>query len=1003
MWRLRRILVSVFPPPRRPVTFRQAVPLVVFLVTYATVCLALEWTGRALFVRPAMFALIAVAPWFWWLHVSGFSGLSRGRALAALLLRLSLVGLFVMVLAEPRAVRTEDKLSVVYLVDLSDSIDDRSVDQALGFVTKVVYEKPANDEAGLIVFGRSAAVELPPRPTFPLDEGISLNSRIQRDATNLEQALSLAAAMLPEDAPSRIVLISDGTQTEGSVSRILDELKARQIPVDVLPIEYDYDEEVWIERVDLPRFVKIGENYEASIVLASLKDGEGELVLAENGQPIYREQITYPGGKSRYDIPIKLRGPGYYEYAATIVPASPSGDNQPRNNRASNYIYVAGEGKVLLVVDPQGDRRDWDRLERALLEGERQVELMTAFDFPRDALSLLPYDAIVFVNVPADAFDAVQFRAAHDAVKDLGVGFLMVGGPNSFGPGGYHRTAIEETLPVTMDVSKKKILPKGALAIILHTCEFAEGNTWAKRITREAIRVMSGQDEVGVLLYDSGGERWLFPLTPASEYESLITKINAAEPGDMPFFGPTMQLGLTGLLASDASLKHMVIISDGDPQPPAPPLLQQYIDAKITVSTIAIQPHGNDTQTMQHVAGITGGRFYFPQDPSRLPGIFIKEAKTLQRNMVRNETVSPQLGVPSQILDGIRGVPDVHGYVLTTPRPRAETVLRVPVEEDDQVDPILCVWQFGLGRAGAFTSDLSTNWGADWVEWEKFRAFVKQLTTYIARVKQDTQLRLWSYTSGTEGVIIAEDFAPEDSFLSVVARVTGPDDRTEQVVLKQIGPRRYQAVVPLWGKGNYQVLAVGEGAGAEGKRTERAQDGFIVPYSPEYLRFRANPIALREIAGKTGGSELTKDSTTQDIYAARREPKQSSRPVFDWFLIALACLVPLDVAVRRIQIDFRAIRDWLLFKNRRGPSTETMSALLRRKREVETGFDARREAAPATGRPTPGESRRAVAAKALRPPTQHTATEPPPARDEQDATTTSRLLEMKRRRQQDQE
>ncbi|HAW26546.1 MAG TPA: hypothetical protein DCY03_00280, partial [Planctomycetaceae bacterium] len=130
---------------------------------------------------------------------------------------------------------------------------------------------------------------------------------------------------------------------------------------------------------------------------------------------------------------------------------------------------------------------------------------------------------------------------------------MMVGGENSFGPGGYHRTVIEDALPVTMDITKKKVLPKGALAIILHTCEFPEGNTWGKRITKQAIKVLGAQDEVGVLVYDfMDGEKWLFKLMPAGDYEKMVPKINGAQIGDMPSFANTMQLGLNGLIKSDA-------------------------------------------------------------------------------------------------------------------------------------------------------------------------------------------------------------------------------------------------------------------------------------------------------------------------------------------------------------------------------------------------------------------------------------------------------------------
>ena len=107
----------------------------------------------------------------------------------------------------------------------------------------------------------------------------------------------------------------------------------------------------------------------------------------------------------------------------------------------------------------------------------------------------MSYDLVIFVNVGVEAFDVVQMGALQDSVENLGIGFLMVGGPNSFGPGGYRKTVIEEILPVEMDITKKKVLPKGALAIILHTCEFPEGNTWGKRITKQAIKVLHPQDE----------------------------------------------------------------------------------------------------------------------------------------------------------------------------------------------------------------------------------------------------------------------------------------------------------------------------------------------------------------------------------------------------------------------------------------------------------------------------------------------------------------------------
>ena len=767
------------------------------------------------------------------MHVAGSSGLGRGRALAALHARLLLFALFVLALAEPRAVRADDRLSVIFAVDHSSSITPRAGEQALQYVLDAVEGKPEDDEAGLLFFGRNAAVELPPAMSLPFE---AVNVQLDRDGTDLSNALSLGAAMLPPERQGRVVLISDGVETEGHLGTVLDDLRSRDIPVDVLPIDYRYEHEVWLERLELPRFLKLGETFEAAVILSSLKEGSGRLVLVENEQVVFAESVQFNAGKNRFVVPIHLTRPGFYEYRAEVeVP--PERDSWTRNNVAISQLYIEGQGMILVVTDPEGDARDEAPLVDALVRSRRQVQVASAYSFPRERLALLPYDCIVFVNVPRDALDEVQIQAAHDAVYTQGSGFLMLGGQNGFGPGGYHRTQIEDLLPVTMDISQKKVLPKGALAIVLHTCEFPEGNTWGKRITKQAMKVLNPRDEVGVLVFDyQGSDKWLFPLTPAQEYERLAQLVNNAEIGDMPGFSPSMRMGLTGLQASDAATRHMIIISDGDPSPPPPKLVEEFVAAKVSISMIAIAPHGSsDIDMMRSVAGTTGGRFYFPPGPAALPAIFIKEAKTLRRSSIQNLTFVPQVELSSPVLKGLGELPSLHGYVLTTPKPRSTVILEGPEQED--MDPVLVTWRYGVGAAAAFTSDLSSNWGRDWVGWERYRAFVNQLVTEISRVKEESWLHVQSYAAGGEGVILVEDHAAQEALLSVQAQVQGPNDASSAVTLEQVGPRRYEGRFALGNQGRYQVLVAALGEG----RDERAHAGFVVPYSDELRRFRANP------------------------------------------------------------------------------------------------------------------------------------------------------------------
>ena len=978
----------LLPPARRKPRLGEVLPALLFIAAFAITCVAVELLHIATFARPARFGWALVLPWLAWQHLQGWHGLAGWRGPAALLTRLALAAACVAALAEPRAVRSSRDLSVVFALDVSDSIGDSARRKALEFITTSAAGKPESDRVGMVVFGANAAVELPPRQSFPFEV---INARVPTDGSDLARALSLSGAVLPEDTAGRVVLISDGAQTSGQVSEAVEQLRSRGIAVDVLPVEYAFGKEVWVEKLELPRNVKIGETYEASVIVSSLTAGAGKLNLSVNGETVSSADITWKPGKNRQTLPLYLPEAGYYEYEATVIP-TPGEDGWKENNRAIADLLLKGEGRVLLVTDPDNPTNDADGLVAALRASKHRVETTDSLTLPNDSLALQPYDSIALINVPAESLGAMQQRALRDAVYRQGTGLLMVGGEQSFGPGGYNRTPIEEALPVTMDVKQKKVLPKGALAIILHTCEFAQGNEWGKRIALQAIRVMGAQDDAGVLAfsYSNTGvsEGWIVPLSPVSGYDKMVPKINGAEIGDMPSFEPTMRAAFTALQGSDAAMKHVIIISDGDPSPPPPELVTKYQDAKISVSTVAINPHGGqEVGIMRTIAAQTGGRYYFPQDPAQLPAIFIKEAKTLKRSMIQNKKFVPEVTFPSDILKGFDTIPQLHGYVITMAKPRASVILSTP-EEGGERDPVLATWRFGLGKSAAFTTDLTPNWGRDWLAWQNHRSFVEKLFLDIARTRRESHLTVQSFADGPVGVVTIEDNHPEATPLDFAAETVGPGGVRRALNVRQVGPRLYRAEFPLEGRGRYQALIA---ASAEG-RDEQEVSGFAVPYSPEYLKFESDPAALRDIAERTGGRVLTGTEPAAELFPANRSIRRVSRPVFDWFLLALAILLPLDVAVRRVQIDWSVVRTW--FRRDKGDSTETLAALRKRKAATgETLKSARTELPPVPVTPAP---HRPAAPKPKPPPAPAPAA--PPTGDEAKGTL-GKLLAAKKSRQ----
>lgn len=989
---------SFFPKPRAKFKWHSIIPLILFALAFSALILFLTLSDKVVFSKPAMFWLLLLAPWFWWMGVNGWGGISGFRAGTSIFIRLMLAGTFTALLADPRTVRPNDTLSVMYAVDLSDSIGAEMRDNSLQFMASTVEKRQGDMEAGLLVFGREAAVELPPRKSFPFERVTALTN-MPKDGTDIEKSLTLAAAMIPEENSGRIILISDGTSTSGSLDKVLDELKIRKIPVDVLPVQFDYKEEVWLEKLQLPVNVRIGETYEAGVILSSLQDGKGKLAIYENDDLLHEEDVTFKAGKNRYSMPLHLRNAGYYEYRALIkVPEGKDGWKE--NNLAVNSLYLQGKGKVLIVTHPNGDPRDWQILSEAIKTSKREVKVIDAFDVPRDSLNLLPYDCIIFVNVPAHELDPVQMQACHDAVYNQGSGFLMVGGPDSYGPGGYHNTVIEDLLPVDMDITNRKVMPKGALAVILHTCEFENGNSWAKKIAKASIKVLSEEDEAGLLAWDMAGDSWIFPLTPVSKYEMMVQKINNCEPMDMPSFIGTMEMALAGLKTSDASQKHLIIISDGDPMPPSSTLLSNFKAAKISITTVLVDGfhQGQFITPMKLIAESTGGRFYHPRNPAQLPSIFIKEAQTLKKSLIQEKTFAPRVEFnDGSLLKGIDAIPNLYGYVLTSAKPdprRCRVILRGPDKE--QVDPVLAVGNYGVGKSAAFTSDLSPRWGRDWLNWEKAVPFIKQTIISISRVAQEGSLRLTTDNSSSHATVIVEDFHPEEEFLEIKARIAGPNDRIEEIELKQVAPRRYQGKFPIWGKGTYQVIAAAKGP----SRTEKAVGGLVLPYSTEYLKFSSNMKDLQKIVEKTGGKFLKAKSKGEEIFIKPTEIRFSSQPFFDTLLLILACLIPLDVAIRRVQIDFAMLKEMLGGK-RKEASTATMGALLDRKKSIRNTEEEKKADRPVYT--NPAVSSKPPSPKKSVPP----VTKPKEqlkegsAEPEEGGSTTSRLLAMKKRRDQE--
>lgn len=904
------------------------------------------------FESPWLLLLLLIIPGLWLFSFRNLASLGPGRRIAALFFRSLVLLLIILALAGIQWVWISDKLTVVYLLDQSDSIARAKRDIMLDYAIQSVQthrQDARGDRSGLIVFGREAAIEFPPYDDdLPVVRGVE--SYLGRtDATNLESALKLAAAAFPEDSAKRVVIITDGNETVGTASPVAKSMAEAGIGIDVVPISFASKSEILVEKVDLPSNIRQGQPFETRIVVHRFQEGsnvpvEGRLRLIRKVGPREQMLLDQPVvlDKDINVFPIRdtIDQPAGYTYRAEFVPDDPTADSLQQNNRADAFTYVRGKGRVLLIEDWNAPG-EYAALIEALRRSDIEVEVQLSDQMFTTLPELQAFDCVILAGVPRSSgntaedianFTDEQIEMLVSNTEYVGSGLIMLGGPNALGAGGWANTALEKAMPVDFQIKNKKIEAVGALAMVLHASELANGNYWQKRIGQSALEVLGPMDYCGVLQFGTLGDSWMWGsplgmLRVGPNRAAMISNMRAMVPGDMPDFSPSMQMALKSLAATPASIKHMIIISDGDPTPPPNGLLNQFKSAQIQISTVAVGTHGPaGHQTLQKIATTTGGNYYVASNPTALPKIFQKEAMKVSRPLVYEPTggLRPQITYPHEIVQGLsRELPNLTGFVLTSLKD--SPLVQVPIRASNPTEPenqaVLATWEYGAGRTAVFASDVGKRWAAAWPEWSGYDQFFSQLVRWAMRpTKSDAKFTVATNVGNGRVEVVVNALTQEDQFLNFLdmqAVAVGPDLKPLPLVMRQVAPGRYIGSFEADNAGSYLINAM------PGPGMAPITTGASVPFSDEYRIRQTNFTTLEQLAGlqPTGGTagamtqpleqnnleELLKN----DTYRSGLPRAMSMQDIWPLCLLIGAVALLADIFVRRVAVDYAYPLKWI--------------------------------------------------------------------------------------------
>lgn len=819
---------------------------------------------------------------------------SRTRRIGEALIRCMVVAFLVLALSGVSIRKSSDMTTTVFLVDLSDSLKGAHGEETQ-FVQSAISHMPDKNQSGIVVFGSDAQIE-----QFVSEKKIftDFQSQVIGSATNLEQAVQTALALFPDETAHRLVLLTDGAENEGNLNNLVSSFAGTDIEFKVVSYDSSIKDEVYVSDVSLPDIIHQGDRFQVQVDIYSTKAADAKVSLYSGRTLKGQKEVVLQKGSNRLVFSDQGVEGGLKSYRVTVESEN---DTVSVNNTYSAFTTVEAQPKILLVEGKKGQSRAFVKILKAC---NYDYEVVTPSGVPAQITDLNQYQSVILLDVYADDLRKGFMDAAQTYVKDYAGGLIAIGGPNSFALGNYKDTPLEQILPVKMDLEGEKQVPKLAMTMVIdHSGSMSAssaGNSSvtcmdiAKHAAVNALDSLREIDEVGVLAFDDGFT-WSVPLQKAVDTEEIVSWIAGITSGGGTSIYPALNEAVDKMKNSDAVLKHIILLTDGqDGYHQYKPVLDAMKKNGITLSTVAVGTDA-DSAVLKSLAEKGGGRYYYSDGGTALPRIFAQEVYLSAKSYLIHESFTPVVVNSHEVIQNVfsEGSPDLLGYIASTPKPAATVILESP-----RNDPILTVWQYGLGRSIAWNSDGTNEWTGNFAGWANYAALWRNLIDWtisesdlgkdILRVEQQASSAVITYET--------EDYTAETD---ISALITGEDGKAHQVKLKASAPGVYQAEIPLDKAGVYSINVRNRNGSEMIKNINTAT---AMQYSREY-RYAEVSNNLKSFTEKVSGRYI---SRSEEVFDTKLTGAMARTNLTNALLLAAVFLFVFDVIMRRMHIDWLA-------------------------------------------------------------------------------------------------
>ena len=808
-------------------------------------------------LHPIWLALVIplAAAWLLWRRPSRFLRFTR----------LALLFLILMALCGLAIKLPSRNGTIVIVADRSLSMPQGAEGAEKEAIELIGKAMTSEDRLAVVSFGQSAAIERSPQS----GAFAGFSNDVGRDASNLTEAIDKALALIPQNSPGKILIISDGRWTGKEPAIAASKAAARGVAIDYRSLQRSSANDLAIAQINAPITVTPGEAFMITAWVKSPLQQEIEYELRRGGQILAAGKTNASGGLNRLTFRDLAGDPGAQAY--TVKVSGSGADPIPENNSAKLLVGVQGP-RPLLVTSSSSN----SGLARLLSAGGLKVKVAPPEDCDWSLDSLAQYSGALIENVPAGKITDRGMETIASWVSETGAGLMMTGGKQAYGPGGYFKSPLEPLLPVSMELRQEH--RKLALAIVVAMdrsgsmgAPVGAGRTKMDLANLAAVQVMdmlSPMDEFGVVAVDSVSHiiAELRNVDQNKSARSRILQIDAGGGGIFIFEALTTAADM--LLKAKSGTRHIVLFADAadsEEEGKYRELLQQCEESGITVSVIGLgKPTDSDANLLRDIAKRGNGQIFFTERAEELPRLFAQDTIIVSRSMFQDQQTPIEFTGGLVTLTGkqFTGLPSVGGYNLTYLRPKANLAA---VTTDEYKAPLVASWQSGAGRVLSYLGEADGEFSGAMTKWKDAGDFFTSLARWVAGDFANlpgNMLLTQEVKNGVARIELHLDPERDESGatslslnelpkVTTLRGVSGSKPSSEKAEMRWASADTLEIDIPM--RGNETALSSVDVPGA-GRLT---LSPMTLPYSPEYkpVSGEEGESALARIAQSTGGKE----------------------------------------------------------------------------------------------------------------------------------------------------